>query len=218
MDTPLPGDISVHDLALALEAGEPIQILDVRTAERVASGTIDLGRADRFHNIRGSQLRAATSLEGTGIDPDLRVAVVCGHGNDSRLVAQHLNSLGARASSVRGGLSAWSQLTLPRELCAPAQCDALVQFDRLGKGSLGYLAVSDGEALVVDPPLHCEAILAEAASRNARIVGVADTHVHADYISGASRLSRRLGIPYYLHPHDNAYPYDDRAGSCPASC
>ncbi|MCK5489869.1 MAG: MBL fold metallo-hydrolase, partial [Gemmatimonadetes bacterium] len=35
---------------------------------------------------------------------------------------------------------------------------------------------------------------------------------HADYISGAPDLARELAVPYYLHPADNAWPYDDTPG------
>ena len=205
-------EISVHDLARALEAGDDIQVVDVRAPERVQQGRIDLAPAGRFYNIRGSELSTFTSLAGTGIDPRVPVAVVCGRGNDSKVVAQHLKGLGADARSVSGGLAAWAGLALARELPAPPTVDALVQFDRLAKGALGYLVVSDGEALVIDPPLDFTAFVDEAARRGARIVGVADTHVHADYVSGASRLSRELCVPYYLHPADGDYPYDGRPG------
>lgn len=211
-DSSAVSEISVLELARSLEAGEGIQIVDVRAPERVRQGRIDLAPDSRFHNIRGSELITFTSLAGTGIDPQMPVAVVCGRGNDSKVLARHLNGLGASARSVRGGLAAWADLVLPRELPAPASVDALVQFDRVAKGALGYLVVSDGEALVVDPPRDVATFVDEAAKRGARIVGVADTHVHADYVSGASRLSRQLGVPYYLHPADGDYPYDGRPG------
>ncbi len=41
---------------------------------------------------------------------------------------------------------------------------------------------------------------------------MADTHVHADYISGAPAMARELGVPYYLHPADNLWPYDGTPG------
>ncbi len=145
-------------------------------------------------------------------DPMLPVAVVCGQGRDSRVVAAHLNSLGARALSLAGGLAAWSRLVVPRVLRAPASVDTFVQFDRIAKGDLGYLVISAGEAFVADPPLDYATFAREAANRGARIVGVADTHVHADYVSGASRLAREYGVPYYLHPADTEYPYDGRPG------
>jgi glyoxylase-like metal-dependent hydrolase (beta-lactamase superfamily II) len=106
----------------------------------------------------------------------------------------------------------WSRVLIGRDLPVAGEWDALVQFDRPGKGSLSYLLVSDGEALVVDPPRATEAIVARAAEIGARIVGVGDTHVHADYVSGGPRLAASLGVPYHLHPDDATHPFDGRPG------
>jgi glyoxylase-like metal-dependent hydrolase (beta-lactamase superfamily II) len=205
-------EISTQELARALESGEPMQVVDVRAPVHVATGRIEPVPDERFHNIVGSQLIDTQSLEGTGIDPDIPVAVVCGNGNDSRVLALHLIRLGCEARSLRGGMAMWMMLTLPRQLDAPPTVDRVIQFDRVGKGALGYLVVSDGEALIVDPPLDAGAYLEAAEDAGARIVAVADTHVHADYISGAPALATRLGVPYYLHPADAVYPYDGTPG------
>jgi glyoxylase-like metal-dependent hydrolase (beta-lactamase superfamily II) len=37
---------------------------------------------------------------------------------------------------------------------------------------------------------------------------VLDTHMHADYLSGAREAARRWGVPYLLHPDDAVSPYD----------
>ena len=205
-------EISPLELAGAFERGAPVQVLDVRAESRVAQGRIEVPATATFHNIRGSRVRQLDSLSGTGLDPEVPTAVVCGHGNDSHAVAVHLNGLGAQARSLRGGMAAWMNLVLPRELPAPARLDRFIQFDRIGKGALGYLLVSDGQALIVDPPRDSGAYLEAARESGAEIVGVADTHVHADYISGASALAERLGVPYYLHPADAVYPYDGTPG------
>jgi glyoxylase-like metal-dependent hydrolase (beta-lactamase superfamily II) len=106
----------------------------------------------------------------------------------------------------------WMRTLVPRELSTPPSLDRLVQFDRPGKGALGYMLVSDGEALLVDPPRQTEVYLAVARAAGARIIAVADTHVHADYISGAPALALSLEVPYYLHPADAVYPYDGTPG------
>jgi glyoxylase-like metal-dependent hydrolase (beta-lactamase superfamily II) len=187
-------------------------VVDVRAPTHVATGRIEPVPDERFHNIVGSQLISRQSLASTGIAPDMPVAVVCGNGNDSRVLALHLNRLGCEARSLRGGMAAWMMLALPRQLDTPPSIERLVQFDRVGKGALGYLIVSDGEALVVDPPLDAGVYLEAADDAGARIVAVADTHVHADYISGAPAVAKRLGVPYYLHPADAVYPYDGTPG------
>lgn len=214
MNEPLPNipELSAAEVIRALEAGEPLQVVDVRNPARVAAGRIDLAPAERFHNIVGSQLRARSDLAGTGIAPDLRTVVVCGHGNDSRVSGAHLRSLGLDAYSLRGGMAAYMNVVIERPLDPPPSLDRLVQFDRVGKGALAYLLVSDGDALVVDPPRDVEPFLAAAKAAGARVTGVVDTHVHADYISGATALSRAAGAPYYLHPADSSYAYDGTPG------
>lgn len=205
-------ELTPLQLVRALEAGDPIQLVDVRAPARVAAGRIHLVPAHRFRNIVGSQLITYPSLAGTGIDPEVPMAVVCGHGNDSRALVFHLNRLGCQAASLRGGMAAWMRLTLARGLEAPPSLDRLIQFDRIGKGALGYLLVSDGEALIIDPPRDADAYLNAAGEAGATVIGVADTHVHADYISGAPAIAGALGVPYYLHPADAVYPYDGTPG------
>jgi glyoxylase-like metal-dependent hydrolase (beta-lactamase superfamily II) len=43
-------------------------------------------------------------------------------------------------------------------------------------------------------------------------VAVIDTHMHADYLSGARRAAERWGVPYWLHPEDAVSPYDGALG------
>ncbi len=209
---PQARQMSAADLAEILLAGDPVQIMDVRAPERVERGRIDLVPEGRFHNIRGSELMNHRDVGSTGLDPDLPVAVVCGHGSDSRILAAHLERLGLDARSLAGGLAAWMSLTVPIELDPPEGLDRLIQFDRIGKGCLGYLLVSDGKALIIDPPFRFGAYADAVEGLGAELVGVFDTHVHADYVSGAVALARRFGVPYYLHPADAVYPYDGTPG------
>ncbi len=209
---PVP-EILPGDLVAAVESGRPMQVLDVRAPARVQTGRIDVVPDERFRNIVGSRLATITRGADTGLDPDIPVAVVCGHGNSSKPAALFLKQLGFDAQSLRGGMAAWMRLTVPRNLKPPSSLDALIQFDRVGKGALGYLLISDGEALVVDPPRNVEAYEKSAEVMGARITAVADTHAHADYISGATGLSARMRVPYYLHPADAVYPYDGTPGT-----
>jgi glyoxylase-like metal-dependent hydrolase (beta-lactamase superfamily II)/rhodanese-related sulfurtransferase len=201
-------EITPEELVEAVESGEEIHVLDVRAQERLAAGRIDIVPDERFHNMRGSELLARGD---PGIPRGAHVAVVCGLGNDSRRIVQHLADKGFRAASLVGGMAAWNRTVIARELPAPPELDRLVQLDRIGKGALGYLLVSGGDAFVVDPPRFVEAY--EGGLGGATLVGVADTHAHADYISGAEALARAHDVPYYLHPLDAIYPYDGTPGA-----
>lgn len=205
---PRTPEIAPEELARAVERGDEIQVLDVRAPAHVARGRIDVVPDGQFRNIVGSRLLTMSTPDGLRLKRDVPVAVVCGHGNSSKQAAAHLNQLGYAARSLRGGMAAWMQLAVARQLPAPPSADGLVQFDRVGKGALGYLLVSQEEALVIDPPRQPAAYLEAARAHGATVVGVADTHCHADYISGGPALARELGVPYYLHPADAVYPYD----------
>ena len=205
-------EITPGDFLGIVERGDPVQVLDVRAPARVAGGRIEVLPGGMFHNIPGSLLLSCSSLGETGIDALAPVVVVCGHGNDSRLCAAHLNRLGARAFSLRGGMASWMALAVHREIRPPSGLDRLVQVDRVGKGSLGYVLLRSGEALILDPGRDHAAFLEVLEGSGVKPVAVADTHVHADYISGGPSLARALGVPYFLHPADAVSPYDGTPG------
>lgn len=63
-----------------------------------------------------------------------------------------------------------------------------------GLGNSCYLVdLDDGRGLVVDPPRDLRAVRAAADRRGLRITFVADTHLHADFLSGAVQLAHDDG-------------------------
>jgi hydroxyacylglutathione hydrolase len=57
---------------------------------------------------------------------------------------------------------------------------------------------ASGEAIVVDPNRDVDMYLRVAEANNMRIVGAAETHIHADYVSGSRELAERVGAKLYL--------------------
>jgi hydroxyacylglutathione hydrolase len=55
-----------------------------------------------------------------------------------------------------------------------------------------------GEALVVDPARDVEPYLKAAEAEGMRIVGAAETHIHADFVSGSRELAERSGVTLFL--------------------
>ena len=55
-----------------------------------------------------------------------------------------------------------------------------------------------GEALVVDPERDVDRYLAAAAEAGLTITHVAETHIHADFLSGAQALAEQAGARLYL--------------------
>lgn len=55
-----------------------------------------------------------------------------------------------------------------------------------------------GEAIVVDPPRKIDHIIAVAEEEGLEVIAAADTHIHADYVSGALQLGIEYGAKLYL--------------------
>src|SRR6476660_6051715 len=54
------------------------------------------------------------------------------------------------------------------------------------------------EALVLDPNRDIDRYLQAAAEEGVRIAHVTETHIHADFVSGARELAHRTGARLYL--------------------
>jgi hydroxyacylglutathione hydrolase len=63
-----------------------------------------------------------------------------------------------------------------------------------------YLVVcqATSQAIVIDPSRHIEPYLAAAQAEGVRIVAVAETHIHADFVSGSRELAEQTGATLYL--------------------
>lgn len=70
--------------------------------------------------------------------------------------------------------------------------------DGLAQASFLIGCPGSGEAVVVDPNRNLETYLSAAAEEGLQIVAVTETHIHADYLSGAKELAERTGARLYL--------------------
>jgi hydroxyacylglutathione hydrolase len=69
---------------------------------------------------------------------------------------------------------------------------------KLAQASYLLGCTSSGEALVVDPGRDIEPYLQAAGAEGLRISHVTETHIHADFVSGARELTQRSGAQLYL--------------------
>jgi glyoxylase-like metal-dependent hydrolase (beta-lactamase superfamily II) len=210
-DSPLP-QIPPQELAERLDRGEPLQVLDVRAPERVEHGHIELGSELEFHAHPNSKLLATGDVGALPFDTTRPIAVVCGHGNSSKKATAFLRERGYEAYSVIGGMAAWETVYVARQLSPTPSLSHVVQLDRVGKGALSYILVSDGDAVVVDPARHVERYDGLLTELGATPAAVVDTHIHADYVSGARAAAARWQVPYFLHADDAVSPYDKTPG------
>ncbi|HET6444242.1 MAG TPA: rhodanese-like domain-containing protein [candidate division Zixibacteria bacterium] len=60
-----------------------------------------------------------------------------------------------------------------------------------------------GEAIVIDPARFVDPYLELAEAEGMRIIGAAETHIHADFVSGARELADRTGAILFLSDNGN---------------
>ena len=70
--------------------------------------------------------------------------------------------------------------------------------DQLAQASYLVGCQATGEALVVDPNRDVEPYVRAAEAEHLRVTHVTETHIHADFVSGARELARRAGARLLL--------------------
>jgi hydroxyacylglutathione hydrolase len=76
--------------------------------------------------------------------------------------------------------------------------------EKLAQASYLVGCQDTGEAIIVDPSRNIEPYIKTARAHGVRIVGVTETHIHADFLSGSQELASRLGATLYLSDEGGA--------------
>ena len=75
----------------------------------------------------------------------------------------------------------------------------IIPFVREGLGNSSYLAqLGDDQAVLIDPDRSIDRYLETAQSRAWKIIAVFETHLHADFVSGAVEVAHASGAQVYL--------------------
>ncbi|MCI0395431.1 MAG: MBL fold metallo-hydrolase [Chloroflexi bacterium] len=135
------------------------------------------------------------------------IIAVCARGRASDFVAGILRQNGFAALNLAGGMAAWGSYYVFRPVVQESEYQ-IYQVDRVARGCLSYVLISQGQAAVVDPLRHVAQYTQFLAGHGAALTLVLDSHAHADHISGGPALARAGGAPYYLHPYDAIHPFD----------
>ena len=69
-------------------------------------------------------------------------------------------------------------------------------------GDRSYLVHDGKEGFVLDPQRDIERVLEAAKEAGVEIRGVAETHIHNDYVTGGYELATQLQVPYYVNEAD----------------
>lgn len=87
---------------------------------------------------------------------------------------------------------------------------------KLAQASYLVGCTTTGEALVVDPNRDIDSYLQAADAEGLRLAHVTETHIHADFVSGARELAHRAGARLYLSDAGGdswRYQYSTEAGA-----
>ena len=194
-------DISPKELKTLLDSPKDkdnIFLLDVREPDEFRQWNIDGSINIPLGNLFQEQSLAR-------LPKDKRVVTICPQGNRATVGKYILERYGYNASSLSGGLKAWS--TSFEYAYSVVDIDGskirLVQFRRIGKGCMSYLLDSEGESVVIDPVYPIDDYLQKASEIGTKISRVVETHQHADHISSAKELAKKTGAIYYQSRYEN---------------
>ena len=86
----------------------------------------------------------------------------------------------------------------------------LERFEDKGLSHYSYAVGCEGqgEVVIVDPRRDVDLYLDFAHTRNLRIVGVLETHIHADFAAGTKTLAEATGADIHVSAYDEGQLYE----------
>lgn len=206
--------IEPAELKKKIDSGEDIFILDVRNPEEHESWKVSY---DRYRDTPVIPIDALSSPEALKqIPKDKQVVTFCGNGNRSMSAAKILSEKGYDVKTIEGGLDGWNSVyDIASITDANSSSVNIWQIRRVSKGCMSYmiLNLSDKKAVVIDPTCEIDNAISTIVNENdLKITTLIETHIHADHLSGATRLAKKYGIKVCissLEPYVIKNAYDD---------
>jgi glyoxylase-like metal-dependent hydrolase (beta-lactamase superfamily II)/rhodanese-related sulfurtransferase len=195
-------EIEAGELKQKIDKGDNVYILDVRTPQEYKAWKISYDRYKDPLLIPIDQLISSTRTSLERVPRDKEIITVCSHGNRSMMAARLLSQFGYNAKSVKGGMAQWNNVY--DIAMVPNRSDLIAtiwQVRRISKGCMGYIVSSniDKNAVVIDPTCAIEeSFLKVVRDNHLKIIKIIDTHMHADHVSGTSKLARLTGAEAYV--------------------
>jgi glyoxylase-like metal-dependent hydrolase (beta-lactamase superfamily II)/rhodanese-related sulfurtransferase len=195
-------EIEAGELKQKIDRGDNVYILDVRTPQEYKAWKISYNKYKDLPLIPIDQLISSTQKALEHVPKDKEIITVCAHGNRSMMAARLLSQYGYNVKSLKGGMAQWNNIYDIAMVPNDSNLRATIwQVRRISKGCTGYVVSSniDKNAVVIDPTCTIEESFLKVAKDNQlHITKVIDTHMHADHVSGASRLARVTGADIYV--------------------
>lgn len=198
--------ISAEALRKQLEKKEPVFVLDVRPLSQREEWQIPGSHyLDAYARLNEGDDSVLDEIE---IPENAKVVTVCAAGRTSQLAAEALRKKGVDASSLEGGMKAWSTAwNVARKKFDDFD---LWQIRRTGKGCLSYVIASQKEAIVIDASLPVEVYEQLIGQHNLSVKYVMETHIHADHLSRSRQVAERFHAPLFLpSPNKVQFGYEE---------
>lgn len=167
-------------------------LLDVRNKDEFSDfqipGSVNISLPDVFSSENLSK-----------IPKDKEIVTICPHGNRAMVATFALARNGIQSHVLEGGLAGWSQVLNTVKV---SDNPTVIQIEKVGKGCLSHMIISEGQAIVIDPLFPAKKYEDIAKKEDAKIVKILDTHQHADHISSAQHLADLSGGSIYESGHE----------------
>ena len=178
--------ISPHDLSKKLHDSN-VYLLDVRDSDEFSDYNIQGST-----NIPLSELFKPENI--SKIPQDKEIVTICPHGNMATIATFALARNGIKSHALKDGLAGWSQVLNSSNA---EKNPTVIQVEKIGKGCLSHVVISQNDAIVIDPLYPAEKYLEISKQEGVKITHIIDTHQHADHVSGAQQLANLTGSPMY---------------------
>lgn len=204
--------LSPAEFNARLESDEPSPlVLDIRPEDEYDEWHIPGSKnVAIYEELKGDPEAVTADLSELPAGRD--IVTVCAAGVASKKATRRLRELGYDAYTLEDGMRGWSRVHRSNAI-ETSLSGTLVQVTRPGKGCLSYVLIAHGEGVVFDPSRYSSVYENLIEAHDATLVGVYDTHAHADHVSGGQRLADRNDVTYHLHPadaiHTTATPIHD---------
>ncbi len=80
----------------------------------------------------------------------------------------------------------------------------MIYDDKLAQAAYLIGCQQTGEAIIVDPQRDVDRYIDLAAEHDLKLVATAETHIHADFVSGSRELAERIGAKVYVSDEGDA--------------
>ncbi|MEW5989372.1 MAG: MBL fold metallo-hydrolase [Chloroflexota bacterium] len=199
--------LSVSDLYGRLAQPNDFLLLDVRNDKEYGVWRIEARYTPETLHIPYVVFVEDEENAVAAVPPGREIVAVCAKGGASDFVAEILRANGRPAVNLAGGMIAWGNHYVFRPVVEERDYQ-IYQVERVARGCLSYVLISQGQAAVIDPLRHQGRYRQFLGEKGVELALVLDTHAHADHISSGPTLAAATGATYHLHPYDAIHPFD----------